>query len=298
MVAFACAALVGVIGFLRREKSAENWRKRFIRKAKRRGASAEAFTIKKEERADGGTSVTYEYEVGRNKYRKTVAYAPETDYSNRIIVYYDPKAPGQGVCEESKEVRGVGLNIAAKSFVTFFVVLLGTEIAFGGNELLGGDADQAADAWKRLFSNPQALVVAAVAIALYALEFRWIAKRGDAWEKKKEAAIEEKRTALGTRISSWYERGEKYSDRVYHATYVYEVDGRKYKKSVHAGSRELPHMLWFYYTGDPGKAFCDYDKSNDNVVRLLAPVLFILPIAVTYLLAKLLGFDLEALANL
>ena len=98
-------------------------------------------------------------------------------------------------------------------------------------------------------------------------------------------------------IKSWYEKSEKYRDRTYHAVYVYEVNGKKYKRSAFSNFAELPHTMPFYYVNTPDKVFCDYDDNHDHVV-LLTPILLILPMVAAYLLAMLLGADFGILNNM
>ena len=170
---------------------------------------------------------------------------------------------------------------------------------FGTHNLFGDEMDMVSEEWNVIFSNPQILILGAAVIALYGLEMRWISQREAAREKRKEDAIAAGRTVLGKRVKSWYKSSGKsgnYRKRKYHAVYEYEVNGKKYKCGAHSEFTELPNMMWFYYTDSPDKVFCDCHNS-DIVVQLLAPVLFILPIAVVYFCAKLLGVDLDMLKN-
>lgn len=290
-IAILCAAFAGFLVFLRREKVEENWKRRFIKKAKNRGAYADAFTIKKEARSDGRYAVIYEYQVGINKYRKKIIYDSGTEYSNKIIIYYNPKNPAQGVCMEMKELYGAGLHILGWSFFTWIAVFFVLECTFGRDNMLGDKMDI-------LLASPQMIVALVFLIALYALEFHWLSKRKDALEERKQKAIAEGRVVHGTMVKSWYKKSEKYRDRTYHAVYVYEVNGRKYKRSAFSNFAELPHMMPFYYVNTPDKVFCDYDDNNDNVIRLLTPILLIFPLAAAYLLAMLLGVDFEMLNNM
>lgn len=124
LIAFLCAILVGIIMFRRRENISENWRRKFIRKAKRRGAHAEEFMIKKEDRPTGGCMVTYEYQVGRTKYRKKITYDSGTEYPKKLVVYYAPKNPVQGMFGEIKESYSVGFM--------FLLVLFNIDCGFLG----------------------------------------------------------------------------------------------------------------------------------------------------------------------
>lgn len=169
---------------------------------------------------------------------------------------------------------------------------------FGSQNLLGSDdMNMEFNELKILVSNPSMLVMAVSVIVLYALEGRWISQREDVQRKKKEKAIAVGRTVLGKRVRSWYKSNGNYQKRRYHAIYEYEINGKKYKRGAHSSFTELPNRMWFYYINSPDKVFCDYDNS-DVVVQLLTPVLFILPIAVVYFFAKLLGVDLEMLKNM
>ena len=111
MIALGFAVLVGCLGFMKRRSIAENWKKRFIRKAKRHGSYIEAVAVKNEERANGSYSTVYEYQVDKNKYRKKITCHWGNECGDRIIIYYNRKNPWQGVCEEITETQGVGIYI-------------------------------------------------------------------------------------------------------------------------------------------------------------------------------------------
>lgn len=140
MIAFLCAVLVGCSMVLCKEKIVENWRKRFIQKAKRRKTCAEAFLIKKEAGPDGECAVTYEYQVGRRKYHKKVTFDSWKEYNSKIIVYYNAISPGQGRCEEVKKSYGIGLNVFGGSFLTLILVFF-LECVFDRNNVFGESMD-------------------------------------------------------------------------------------------------------------------------------------------------------------
>lgn len=301
IIAFLCAVLVGCSMVLRKEKIVEDWRSRFIRKAKRRKTCAEAFMIKKEEGQGGECAVTYEYQVGKRKYHKKVTFNSDKQYKSKIIVYYNAKSPAQGICEEVKENYSIGLNIFGWSLLTLILVFFILECVFDRNNIFGESMDMVSSELEVLITNPQILLVAAVAIAIYILEFHWISKRTEAKNRKKEEAIAAGRVVLGTRIKSWYElrrhnhrRVHHAHRRVYHAVYVYEVNGKKYRRGAYSYSAELPSLVYFYYIKTPKKVLCDYDNV-DMVVQLMVPVLFILPIAVAWVFMKVFGIDLGML---
>lgn len=298
LIAFLCAALVGTIVFRNRENISENWKRKFIRKAKKHGTYVEAFMTKKEDCPAGGCMVTYEYQVGGAKYSKRITYDVGIEYHKKLVVYYALNNPAQGMFEEIKESYSVGFHVFCWSFLTLILAFGGLELILGDPNLLGNDdIGTEFNELKILISNPQILVIAVSVIVLYALEWRWISQRESTRKKKKEEAISAGRTILGKRVKSWYKSNGNYQERKYHAVYEYEINGKKYKRGAHSSSTELPNMMWFYYTNSPNKVFCDYDN-GDVVVQLLTPIFFILPIAVVYFGAKLLGVDLKMLKNI
>ena len=239
LIAFACAALVGIITYKRREKIAENWRKRQLRK-------------------------------GRND----KSYEGMNDH--------------------------IGLNVFGRSFLALIGTFLVLECTVGRhNGMWNEEMESAYGEIEVIFSHPQLLVIGAFTVALYILEFIWFSKMLDknkeVWNRKKEEAIAAGKTALASKKSQSYDR-DSHDERVYHATYVYEIGGKKYKYGCHFRS-DPPHTLQVYYRNNPARAFSGYD---DHTVyfNLLGPVLFIFPIACTYLVLKLLGIDMEWLASI
>lgn len=301
LIAVACAALVGIITYKRREKIESNWRKRLVRKAKKHKSYAEAFMVQRETGPNREQIITYEYEVGKSKYRKKITYGPYENYSNRIIVYYKVQAPAFGVCEERAETNDhIGLSVFGWSFLTLMGTFIVLECTVGRhNSMWNEELEMAYGEMEVIFSHPQLLGVGALAVALYILEFKWFSKMLDknkaAWERKKEEAIAAGRTALASKKSQSYDRDSN-DDRTYHATYVYTINGREYKYGHHFHV-EPPHTLQIYYKDNPAKAFSSYDDHN-VFFHLLAPVLFVFPIACTYFLLKLFGVDMEWLASL
>ena len=301
MIAFACAVFVGVMTFLRREKIERNWRKRLIRKAKRHGRCAEAFMIQRETGKNKEQIITYEYEVGKNKFRKKIVFDPDMSYSNKITVYYNANSPSFGVCEEWKETHdGIGLSVFGWSFLTLIGVFFVLECTVGRhNGLWNDEMEMAYGEIAVLFSHPQLIVIGALIIALYILEFKWFSKRIDkskaAWIRKRDEAIAAGRTALATQKSHSFST-RSHNKRIYHATYIYEINGTKYKYGHHFDSVP-PYSLHVYYTDNPAKAFSDYGD-HSVYFNLLGPVLFIFPIARIYFLFKLLGIDIDWIASL
>ena len=232
LLALLCAIGVGTITFIRRDNIAENWRKKFIRKAKRHGTHVEAYMTKKEERPNGSCRVTYEYQVGRTKYRKNITYDSGVEYHKKLVVYYAPKNPAQGMFEEIRESYSAGIHVFCWSFLTLILVFWGLEAVSGSQNLPGSDnMRMESHELGILISNPQILILAASVIVLYALEGRWISQRKEARIKRKEDAIAAGRTVLGKRVKSWCQTNDNYQKRKYHAVYEYEHHFTTYANS-------------------------------------------------------------------
>ena len=245
--------------------------------------------------------ITYEYEVGKNKFRKKIVFDPDMSYSNKITVYYNANSPSFGVCEEWKETHdGIGLSVFGWYFLTLIGVFFVLECTVGRhNGLWNDEMEMAYGEIAVFFSHPQLIVIGALIIASYILEFRWLDKnlnkRKAAWIRKRDDAIAAGRTALATQKSHYFDENS-HNERVYHASYIYEINGTKYKYWCHFYSVP-PHSLHVYYTDNPAKAFSDYGDHN-VYFNLLGPVLFIFPIACIYFLFKLLGIDIDWIASL
>lgn len=147
-------------------------------------------------------------------------------------------------------------------------------------------SDLLPEAWPAELSPP-ILAGMAAAILVFAFEIVLLRKqaRFSRKKRKKELAISRGHVIQARRVEAWSTDETGYDDHIlFHAIYVYEVNGRTLKYRYLAP--EVPPMIkTLYYLNDPRKVFDGRERQNP-VIRLLA---CLLPLAAAVAVINLLG---------
>lgn len=107
-------------------------------------------------------------------------------------------------------------------------------------------------------------------------------------EKKIQKAKEKGNVLKGYRVSCRYkdrDPQDKTANRMWIASYKYEIDGVEKEKQIISTSGQPPLYINLYYT-DSKKVFTDHSGGNPFKI-----VLYIIPILVAYFVMKLMGYE-------
>ena len=109
-------------------------------------------------------------------------------------------------------------------------------------------------------------------------------------DNRKEKAIQAGHIIKAKKIKMRYkdtDESGKTATRKYYATYEYTVDGAQKTYRVVSGGSEPGFFLSLYYEKTPNKVFSDYDIKPSPFQF----VLYLIPLAVAFLVMHLMGFS-------